>query len=207
MYIGDPIFGKYYSRTSSSSLIVAIIYSCAQFPYSKVELVDIVNEGDDARCAAAVAKVKEAFARLHLPWQEVLPRLSVACGDGVYAAGGQNARHAGPRSFESVEFWEGYRHYRWAARRKDGRADGRRVGRTEGQTNGRTVRWADGRTGERTGGRTVGRTNGQTNGCEAQKLAGQYCVEIRFPETCALGFFPLLGQSINGGNEGVQAGD
>jgi hypothetical protein len=42
---------------------------------------------------------------LGIPWDHFLSKMAVACGDGVYAGGGEDARHHGPRAFESDAFW------------------------------------------------------------------------------------------------------
>ena len=86
--------GKYYSRGGDTLLFVGVTYSCATWPYTGTFLVGLENEGGDARASANVAKIKQAFNNAGMSWQDVLPRLAIACGDGAFVKGGPAAKHS-----------------------------------------------------------------------------------------------------------------
>jgi hypothetical protein len=107
LIIDGGTIGKYYSRSRDSVLLVAVIFSCPYPPYTRVELLDIINEGQDGSRAASILKLKAMVASFNIPWGDFIATLAAACGDGVYAGGGADARHRGPRCFEAADFWGG----------------------------------------------------------------------------------------------------
>jgi hypothetical protein len=105
LVIDGGTIGKYYSRCRDSVLIAIAIFSVPVPPYTMALMLDIINEGDDGSRAASISKMKKMADDLGIPWDHFLSKMAVACGDGVYAGGGEDARHHGPRAFESDAFW------------------------------------------------------------------------------------------------------
>jgi len=96
--------GKYYSRARDSVLVVAVNYSTSIYPYTDTMLLGLINEGDDGSVDASIAKIKQAARSMGLDATGFLKRLSVACGDGVYAAGGEHAKQK-TTAFDGLAFW------------------------------------------------------------------------------------------------------
>ena len=97
--------GKYYSRARDSILVVILIVSCATPPYSKAVILDLINEGDDARVDAIIHKLKVSVANLGIAGEDFVARVALACGDGVYASGGPDAANKGRKVMDRPEFW------------------------------------------------------------------------------------------------------
>lgn len=58
-------------------------------------LVDVVNESSDSRARAVLKRLTTALGSLGLDVRNLRARVSLACADGAYASGGENARHHG----------------------------------------------------------------------------------------------------------------
>ena len=56
--------GKYFSRCRGTVLVVGVIFSVKDYPYSKAVLLDALNEEADGRAAATISRLKECFRRL-----------------------------------------------------------------------------------------------------------------------------------------------
>ncbi len=99
--------GSFSSRAGDTVLLVGVIISVPEAPYSQAVLVDIVNEGADARQAATMHKLDKSFREaLGQPLQQwIKERCAVTCGDGAYVPGGEAARHASTGVFRAL--WHG----------------------------------------------------------------------------------------------------